>query len=208
MLKSSLRPIISGSPHSRSTDIRRGEKKGEHQSKPAQSLCTVCGKFSHDSKACPVKGTPYANLTPSAFVGSAGHTKLVADKGPRSYIPGAPPVVPNKNKAAETLPVNPTKPSTKSWANKKRVNLLTSSTSTTTDTTSNFMSVTLSVLPQEQTSVRTEVDALLDTGSLARDFIAEDVVVRYNLKPVLSDTSYTVCSGSDNRCMKSNTILL
>ena len=53
-----------------------------------------------------------------------------------------------------------------------------------------------------------EVDALLDTGSLAGDFIAEDVVVRYNLKPVLSHTSNTVCSGLDNRCMKSNTILL
>ena len=31
-LKSSLRLIISGSPHSHSTDIRRGEKKGGHQS--------------------------------------------------------------------------------------------------------------------------------------------------------------------------------
>ena len=208
-LKSSLRLIISGSPHSRITDIRRGEKKGGYQSKPAQSLCTVCGKFSHDSKACPAKGSPCANLTPSAFVGSAGHAKLVADKGPRNYIPGAAPVVPNnKDKAAETLPVNPTKPSTKSWANKKRGKILTSSTSTTTDTTSNFMSVTLSVLPQERTSVRMEMDALLDTGSLAGDFIAEDVIVRYNLKPVLSDTSYTVCSGLDNRCLKSNTMLL
>ena len=207
-LKSSLRLIISGSPHSRSTDIRRGKKKGGHQTKPAQSFCMVCRKFSHDSKACPAEGSPYAKLTPSAFVGSSGHAKPVADKGPRSYIPGAPPVVPNKNKAAETLPVNPTKPSTKSWANKKRGNLLTSSTSTTTGTTSNFMSVTLSVLPQKRTNVKMEMDALLDTGSLAGDFIAKDVVVRYNLKPVLSDTSYTVCSGLDNRCMKPNTILL
>ena len=70
------------------------------------------------------------------------------------------------------------------------------------------MSVTLSVLPEERTSVRMEVDALLDTGGLAGDFIAEDVVVRYNPKPVLSDTSYTVCSGLDNHCMKSNTVLL
>ena len=70
------------------------------------------------------------------------------------------------------------------------------------------MPVTLSILPQERTSVRMEVDALLDTDSLAGDFIAEDVVVRYNLKPVLSDTSYTVCSGLDNCCMKLNTILL
>ena len=53
-----------------------------------------------------------------------------------------------------------------------------------------------------------EVAALLDTRSLAGDFIAEDIVVRYNLKPVLSDTSYTVCSCFDNRCLKSNTILL
>ena len=111
-LKSSLHLIISGSPHSRSTKIRRGEKKGGHQSKPAQYLCTVCGKFSHDSKACPARGSPYANLTPSAFVGSAGHVK-----GPRSYIPGAAPVIPhNKKKAAETLPANLTKPATKKWA--------------------------------------------------------------------------------------------
>ena len=64
-------------------------------------------------------GTKWA-MKRDTFVGSAGHTKLVADKGPRNYIPGAPPVIPNKNKAAETLPVNSTKPSTKRWANKKR----------------------------------------------------------------------------------------
>ena len=72
-LKASLRLIISGSPQSRNTDIRRGEKKGGHHSKPAQSFCTVCGKFSHNSKAYPAKSSPYANLTPSAYVGSAGH---------------------------------------------------------------------------------------------------------------------------------------
>ena len=66
-LKSSLRLIISGSPHSRSTDMRQGGKKGGLQNKPAQPLCTVCGRFSNESKASPAKGSPYANLTPSAF---------------------------------------------------------------------------------------------------------------------------------------------
>ena len=112
-IKSNLRIIISGSPHSRSTDIRRGGKGG-HRSKPVQSLCMVSGKFPYNIKACPFKSSAHANHTSSAYVGSAGHVKLVADKGPRSYIPGALPVVPlNKNKAAKTLPVNPTKPSTK-----------------------------------------------------------------------------------------------
>ena len=68
------------------------------------------------------------------------------------------------------------------------------------------MSVTLSVLPLERTSVRMEVDALLNTACWR--FHRGDVVVRYNLKPILTDTSYTVCSGLDNRCLKSNTILL
>ena len=68
------------------------------------------------------------------------------------------------------------------------------------------MSVTLSVLPLERTSVRMEVDALLNTAYWR--FHRGDVVVRYNLKPILTDTSYTVCSGLDNRCLKSNTILL
>ena len=35
----------------------QGEKKGGLQNNPAQPLCTVCGKFSHDSKACPAKGS-------------------------------------------------------------------------------------------------------------------------------------------------------
>ena len=48
-IKSGLCLIISGSPHSRSTDIRRGQKKGEHQRKSAQPLRTMSGKFSHDS---------------------------------------------------------------------------------------------------------------------------------------------------------------
>ena len=66
-------------------------------------IARCVGSFFHYSKACPAKGSLYANLTPSAFVGSDSHAKLVADKGPRSYIPGAAPAVANKNKAAETV---------------------------------------------------------------------------------------------------------
>ena len=53
-----------------------------------------------------------------------------------------------------------------------------------------------------------EVEALLDTGSLAGDIISEDVVVRCNLNPAISVASYTVCSGLDNKFLRTNTIFL
>ena len=83
-LKSSFRLIISGSPHSRSTDIRRGEKKGGHQSKPAQSLCKFCGKFSHDSEACPAKDSPVALYHTSTYILTDGqYVTMLTD--PRSF---------------------------------------------------------------------------------------------------------------------------
>ena len=75
---------IDGFDSSSSSDGSSSESSQSNDKSSKKSLCTVCGKFSHDSKACPAKGSPYANLTPSALVGSAGHAKLVADKGPRS----------------------------------------------------------------------------------------------------------------------------
>ena len=84
-LKFSLRLIISGLPHSRSTDIRREEKKSGHQSKPAQSLCTVCEKFSHDSKACQAKSSPYADLTPSAYVSTTAMWQAAYDKAQTKF---------------------------------------------------------------------------------------------------------------------------
>ena len=67
--------------------------------------------------------------------------------------------------------------------------------------------MTLSSVSQKETCVRIEVEALLGTGSLAGDFISEDIVIRYNLHPVMSDTSHTVCSAFNN-CLQSNAILL
>lgn len=101
----------------------------------------------------------------SAFISSAAHAKLVADNGPRNFIPGMRSVVVSKDKtkAAETLSVPPTKPANKNCANKKRGK---SHTTLTSDTTSsNFHSVTLSQLPQDGTGIRIKVVALLDTGS-------------------------------------------
>ena len=52
------------------------------------------------------------------------------------------------------------------------------------------------------------MNALLDTGSLAGDYVSRRVVDKISLQPVISETSYTVCSGLDNQCYEVNTILL
>ena len=45
------------------------------------------------------------------------------------------------------------------------------------------------------------VDALLDTGCLAGDFVARRIVDRFNIRPIIkSAAKLSVCSGLDNTC--------
>ena len=53
-----------------------------------------------------------------------------------------------------------------------------------------------------------EGKALLDTGSLAGDFVSERLVEEYSLVPIVTAYHRTVCTGLNNECVKINTILL
>ena len=45
------------------------------------------------------------------------------------------------------------------------------------------------------------MDALLDTGCLAGDFVARRIVDRFNIMPVSNSAAkLSVCSGLDNTC--------
>ena len=45
------------------------------------------------------------------------------------------------------------------------------------------------------------MDALLDTGCLAGDFVARRIVDRFNIKPVINSAAkHSVCSRLDNTC--------
>ena len=65
-------------------------------------------------------------------------------------------------------------------------------------TSPNLLPVSFVSLYQGEISGRVGVNALLDTGSLAGDYVSRRVVDKINLQPVISETSYTVCSGLDN----------
>ena len=69
-------------------------------------------------------------------------------------------------------------------------------------TSSVFLPVTLHFLPdQQETTGGDEVEALLDSGSLAGGFIAKRVVSQLKLEHhVVSNKSRTICSGLDSKC--------
>jgi hypothetical protein len=64
-----------------------------------------------------------------------------------------------------------------------------------------YIDVSVSATLQASTRRRNKVKALLDTGSLAGDFVASRTVKELHLDPfILTDRSKLVCSGLDNSC--------
>ena len=68
-------------------------------------------------------------------------------------------------------------------------------------TSPNLLPVVLTFVAQEEAKGSIKVDALLDTGCLAGDFVARRIVDRFNIKPVINSAAkFSVCSGLDNAC--------
>ena len=78
-------------------------------------------------------------------------------------------------------------------------------------TSSDFLPNTLRILPdQQETTGGDEVEALLDSSSLAKDFIVKRVVSQLKLEHhIVPHKSRAVCSGLDSKCYDfSNTLAL
>ena len=68
-------------------------------------------------------------------------------------------------------------------------------------TSPNLLPVVFTFISQEEAKGSINLDALLDTGCLAGDFLARRVVDRFNIKPVINSAAkLSVCSGLDNTC--------
>ena len=71
----------------------------------------------------------------------------------------------------------------------------------TVTTSPNLLPVVITFVSQEEAKGSINVDALLDTGCLAGDFVARRIVDRFNIKPVINSAAkLSVCSGLDNTC--------
>ena len=56
-------------------------------------------------------------------------------------------------------------------------------------TSPNLLPVVLTFVSQEEAKGSINVDALLDTGCLAGDFVARRIVDRFNIKPVINSAA-------------------
>ena len=68
-------------------------------------------------------------------------------------------------------------------------------------TSPNLLPVVLTFVSEEEAKGSINLDALLDTGCLAGDFVARRVVDRFNIRPVINSAAkLSYCSGLDNTC--------
>ena len=201
----SLHLNVTGSANSKVIDSKKTQKVEPPQNRATDNkpTCTACGRFFHVRDKCPDLESKYANKTNSLYVGSAAHSLLVKETGPRSFIPIT------KRKIPEVLPESKETPYKKQSGGKKnwkdnKSELIYSLSPSSPKIDSNLLSVTLSSLTK-LTSVRARVEALLDTGSLAGDFISEKTVNKFNFTPIQTNSKLQVCSGLDNTCYNVDT---
>ena len=105
-----------------------------------------------------------------------------------------------QSSGSSSLATKPSKPS-KDWKNKGTYVSTILPIKLHIATSPNLLQVVLTFVSHEEAKGSINLDALLDTGCLAGDFVARRVVDKYNTKPVInSAANLSVCSGLDNTC--------
>ena len=195
-------------PGDESVKVLQNKRQNEKHDK----LCNVCGGSNHDAAKCRHRSSEYANLSEKPYVGSDGHAKLVAAKGP-SYtrIPYTAQAATtgkqfgqskkgdtNLSSSSHYQPATIKKPYDKDWKSKSKLMTSLNLKSTTSD----FLTVSFTPLSIQGMQRSVSGEALLDTGCLAGDFISERIVDNNNLRFLVKNSinTYTVCSGLDNQC--------
>ena len=105
-----------GTANSKVLDCKKPPKLEAQTIRASESKSTggtMCGRFYHDKDKCPEVESKYANKTTSLYVGSAAHSLLVKETGPKSFIP-----VPER-KPSLNLPDSKEAPHKKQFGGKK-----------------------------------------------------------------------------------------
>ena len=183
--------------------------------KPATTVdtvtCTGCGRANHMLETCHFKETKFFNTTDQPYHKSAVY-KLLRQQYPTATV------APSKV-TEDKLRKSPTRYGDASTSNtkktKKQKGILVPDSIYFTTITNNklntdFISVAISHVSQSLELPTNELKTLLDTGSLAGDFIAKRCVLNLKLESlIVTSKKRIVCSGLDNKCYDiSNSIAL
>ena len=165
-------------------------------------LCTGCGRNNHMVDSCHFTTSPYYNASNKAYTASAAYAEL------RRVYPTAS-FAPSNKFLADKSKIPPT---TSTFSGSSQPNKLKTkgtqipdsvyfSTITSPEYDTDYLSVAVSHVSQSLEPPRNEIKALLDTGSLAGDFIAYRCVLNLKLENfILTSKKRQVCSGLDNQC--------
>ena len=212
----SYRWAVSGTPETRHGDIKAvsfKEKIHENSSKSGSKtlsvskaesvLCYFCGKNNHPAADCHTRTSEFKNNQNRPYVGSEAHGRLVKAAGDRDWIPNFKELKGLMSKVGQSSgppssAAKTSKPS-KDWKSKGTYVSTILPIKLHIAASPNLLPVVLTFVSQEEAKGSINVDALLDTGCLAGDFVARRIVNRFNIKPVINSAAkLPVCGGLDN----------
>ena len=146
-------------------------------------ICTGCGRNNHTVESCHFKGSPYYNSSDQLYSKSEAFVRLRRDFPTNVLAPSAKFLAEKAAKTAEKA-TNPS--SLKQNKIKQKGNFFPDSTYFATisgpEFDTDYLSVTFSHVSQSLEPPRSEVKALLDTGSIAGDFVAYRCILNLKLE--------------------------
>ena len=209
---------VTETPETHFGDIKAVSFKEKNQTNPTKfgnkapgvtkadvAKCQFCGKNNHSNADCLTRTSEFTSNQNRPYVGSEAHGRLVKAAGDRDWIPHFKGLKGLMSKAGQSfgpssLAVKPSRPS-KDWKSKGTYISTIPPIKLNIATSPNLLPVVLTFSSQKEAKGSINLDALLDTGCLAGDFVARRVVDKYNIKPIIHSTAkLSVCSGLDNTC--------
>ena len=155
-------------------------------SKAESVICQFCGKNNHSNADCRTRTSEFTNNQNRPYVGSEAHGRLVKATGDRDWIPNFKELKGLMSKAEQSSGSTPSaskisKPS-KDWKSKGMYVSTILPIKLHIATSPNLLPVVLTFVSQEEAKGSINLNALLDTGCLAGDFVVRRVVDKYNIK--------------------------
>ena len=224
-MRSKDKPISkrAAEPDEDTTKPRAKFAKTAKSSNPSTSrtlqVCVGCERSNHTISVCRFTASPYFNSSANAYVDGIAFKKLKKDYPDASdargvYVPTTTSSSSSSTATASAWAVleGPSKPVTKQKGLKKTSKLSSTISFThvvipssivgalTNLSSADFLTATVSCMSQHS-QPRNEVQVLIDTGSLAGNFVALRVIKNFHLEEfVIFDKTLTVWSALDGKC--------